>query len=177
MAKLKAKIKEIHRLNEEITAPEVRVVGEGFESAIYTRHEAFRLADKLGVDLVEISPKVNPPVCRLIEYEKFLYELKQKQKEQERKNRDNVQELKELRFGPNTDDHDFEFKCKHGRAFIEANDKVKAVVFFRGREIMFKDKGYTILERFREQMADIADVETKPYMEGKRMFLILRPKK
>lgn len=154
---------------------EVRLVGEGIEPGIYPIRKALELADEQGLDLVEISPKAEPPVCKILDYKKFLFEQKKKQKELKAKATKIV--VKEIRFGPNTDDHDFEFKLKHAKEFIEQGAKVRAFVFFRGRSIVYKDKGEILLLKFANELEEIAKVEMLPKMEGKKMFIILSPKK
>ena len=163
-----------HRDNEEITARQVRIVGEDIESTVVSIQEALRLARERELDLVEISPKADPPVCRIIDYQKFLYQQKRKAKEIKAKASKVV--VKEIRFGPNTDDHDYNFKLKHAENFIKEGAKVKAYVFFRGREIVFKDQGEILLLRFAQDLGDIAKVEQMPRLEGKRMILLLSPK-
>ena len=163
-----------HRVNEEITARQVRIVGEDIESTVVSIQEALRLARERELDLVEISPKADPPVCRIIDYQKFLYQQKRKAKEIKAKASKVV--VKEIRFGPNTDDHDYNFKLKHAENFIKEGAKVKAYVFFRGREIVFKDQGEILLLRFAQDLGDIAKVEQMPRLEGKRMILLLSPK-
>lgn len=151
------------------------MVGEGIEPGVYPIRKALELADEQGLDLVEISPKAEPPVCKILDYKKFLFEQKKKQKELKAKATKIV--VKEIRFGPNTDDHDFEFKLKHAKEFIEQGAKVRAFVFFRGRSIVYKDKGEILLLRLANELEDIAKVEMLPKMEGKKMFIILSPKK
>jgi translation initiation factor IF-3 len=151
------------------------VVGDNLEPGIYNIKEALQLADNLDLDLVEISPTANPPVCRLVDYKKFLYELKKKQKEIKAKTAKVV--VKEIRMGPQTDDHDFNFKLKHAKNFLQEGDKVKVEVFFRGRSIVYKDQGEIILLRFAQELMDYAKVEKLPLLEGKRMIMILSPKK
>ncbi len=164
-----------HKLNREITAPEVRLIGEGVEPAVYPLAEALRLAEEQEVDLVEISPNAVPPVCRLIDYKKFLYEKKKKDKEQKAKSKQS--EVKEIRFTPNTDDHDFEFKLKHAEKFLKEGDKVKCYVQFKGRAIMFQDRGELMLLKFAERLAEWGSLESMPKMEGRRMLAIFTPKK
>lgn len=164
-----------HRLNREITAQEVRLIGEGVEPAVYPLAEALRLAQEQEVDLVEISPNAVPPVCRLIDYKKFLYEKKKKDKEQKAKSKQS--EVKEIRFTPNTDDHDFDFKAKHALKFLQEGDKVKCYVQFKGRAIMFQERGELLLLKFAERLADWGALESMPKMEGKRMLAIFSPKK
>ena len=145
------------------------------ETGIYQLREAQAKADDLGLDLVEISPKANPPVCKIMDYKKYLYEQKKRQKEIKAKTAKVV--LKEIRLGPNTDDHDFNFKLKHATKFLQDGAKVKVDVFFRGRSIIYKDKGEYILLRFAQELEDYAKVEQLPKLEGKRMIMILSPKK
>ncbi len=164
-----------HRINELITAAEVRVVGEDIEQGVYPREKALELARDQGLDLVEISPTAKPPVCRIVDYKKFLYEKKKKDKEVKAKSAKT--ELKEIRFGPNTDDHDFEFKTRHAIKFLEAGNKVKAYVQFRGRSIVFKDRGELILLKFAERLKEVGSLEHMPKLEGKRMHAIFIPKK
>lgn len=164
-----------HKLNNEITAPEVRVVGENIEPGVYPIAKALQMATELEVDLVEISPNAVPPVCRLINYQKFLYEKKKKDKEQKAKSKQS--EVKEIRFTPNTDEHDFDFKSKHAEKFLQEGNKVKCYVQFRGRAIMFKDRGELLLLKFAERLAEVGSLESMPKMEGKRMIAIFTPKK
>jgi translation initiation factor IF-3 len=165
-----------HRINQRITGVnEVRVVGENVQQGVYPIGQALRMAEDLGLDLVEISPTAVPPVCRIVEYKKFLYDLKKKQKEIKAKQA-NV-ELKEIRFGPNTDEHDLNFKAKHARKFLEDGHKVKAFVFFRGRTIVFKERGEILLLRFAQDLEDVGVVEQMPKLEGKRMSMFIIPKK
>jgi translation initiation factor IF-3 len=151
------------------------MVGEGIEPGVYPIRTALEMADEQGLDLVEISPKAIPPVCKILDYKKFLFEQKKKQKELKSKATKIV--VKEIRFGPNTDDHDFEFKLKHAKQFLEQGCKVRAFVFFRGRSIVYKDKGEILLLRFANELEELAKVEILPKMEGKKMFIILSPKK
>ena len=164
-----------HRINETITAREVRLTGDNVNQGIYPIQEALRIADRAGLDLVEIAAEANPPVCRVIDYQKFIYQKKKKLKEQKSNSVKVV--IKEIRFGPQTDDHDYNFKLKHARSFIGEGSKVKAYVFFRGRSILFKDQGEVLLLRFATDLEDIATVESMPSLEGKRMFMMLAPKK
>tara|TARA_Y100000589_G_scaffold332344_1_gene392082 strand:+ start:53137 stop:53610 length:474 start_codon:yes stop_codon:yes gene_type:complete len=152
----------------------VRVVGEGVEPGIYSTKEALAMAEEQGLDLVEISPKADPPVCKIIDYNKFLYEQKKRQKELKQKQSKVV--VKEIRFGPNTDEHDFNFKLKHAKKFLEEGAKVKAYVFFKGRTILFKEKGEILLLKLAQELQDIATVEQLPKLEGKRMIMFLAPK-
>ena len=168
------KVRE-HRLNEEITAPEVRVVGEDIEAGVYSLDDALKMAREKEVDLVEISSNGVPPICRIIDYNKFLYEKKKKDKEQKAKSKQS--ELKEIRFTPNTDDHDFDFKSKHAEKFLSEGDKVKCYVQFRGRSIMFQDRGELLLLKFAERLEEVGSLESMPKMEGRRMIAIFVPKK
>lgn len=169
------KVENEHRLNREINVPEVRVVGEGIEAGVYTIEEALAMAAEQEVDLVEISPNAVPPVCRLVDYKKFLYEKKKKDKEQKAKSKQN--EIKEIRFTPNTDEHDFDFKAKHAEKFLMDGDKVKCYVQFKGRAIMFQDRGELLLLKFAERLAEVGSLESMPKMEGRRMIAIFSPKK
>ena len=153
----------------------MRVVGDNVEPAVLSISAAIALANELELDLVEISPKADPPVCKIIDYKKFLYAQKKKQKEIKAKQAKVV--VKEIRFGPNTDDHDFQFKLKHARKFLEDGAKVKAYVFFRGRTIVFKERGEILLLRFATELEDIGSVEQLPKLEGKRMTIMFNPKK
>lgn len=164
-----------HRINKYISAPVVRVVGENVESGIMNLRDALALSEEQGLDLVEISPNANPPVCKIIDYKKFLYEQKKKQKEIKAKTAKVV--VKEIRMGPNTDEHDFNFKLKHAISFLEEGAKVKVDVFFKGRSIIYKDKGEIILLKFAKELADYGKVERMPKLEGKRMIMIIAPKK
>ncbi|MCS7074768.1 MAG: translation initiation factor IF-3 [Bacteroidia bacterium] len=164
-----------YRINEEITAPMVRIVGENVQQGIYPIEEAIQIAEELGKDLVEIAPNAEPPVCRIIEYSKYLFE--QKKREKEIKKKQHVVQVKEIRFGPNTDDHDFDFKVKHSIAFLQEGHKIKAYVVFHGRSIVYKERGEDLLKRFVETLEQYAKVETPPKLEGKRLFTILAPKK
>ena len=164
-----------HRVNEQIRAASVRVVGENVEAGVYPLKEALAMAEAAGADLVEISPNADPPVCRIIDYSKFLYQLKKKQKEIKAKSVKVV--VKEIRFGPQTDDHDYNFKLKHAKGFLEEGSKVKAYVFFKGRSILFKEQGEVLLLRFANDLEDYGKVEQLPVLEGKRMIIMLTPKK
>lgn len=167
--------RDLHRINERIRVPEVRVVGDNVEQGVYPTKVALQMARDLEMDLVEISPTAIPPVCRITDYQKFLYQQKKKQKEQRARTVKVV--VKEIRFGPQTDDHDYNFKLKHAKGFLEEGFKVKAYVFFRGRSILFKDQGEVLLLRFASDLADYAKVEQLPQLEGKRMIIMLAPKK
>lgn len=169
------KIKQQYRVNEQIRAREVRIVGDEIESSVMPTREALRLAQQQGLDLVEISPNAEPPVCRLIDYSKFIYQQKKRQKELKAKQ---VKvEVKEIRFGPQTDDHDYNFKLKHAKGFLSEGDKVKAYVFFRGRSILFKEQGEVLLLRFANDLEEYGKVESMPVLEGKRMIMFIAPKK
>ncbi len=163
-----------YRVNEQIRVREVRIVGESGSTVMPTK-EALDLARQQGVDLVEISPNANPPVCRLIDYSKFLYQQKKRAKEMKAKQ---VKvEVKEIRFGPQTDEHDYQFKLKHAKEFLEEGNKVRAYVFFRGRSILFKEQGEVLLLRFANDLEEVGKVESMPSLEGKKMFIYLAPKK
>ena len=165
----------LHKINNKITASEVRVVGENIESTVMSIQDALRLADQMELDLVEISPNAVPPVCRIVDYQKFLYQQKKKQKEIKAKSTKIV--VKEIRFGPNTDDHDYNFKLKHAMGFLQEGAKVKAYVFFKGRSILFKQQGEVLLLRFANDLEEYAKVDSMPLLEGKRMIIVLSPKK
>ena len=168
------KMKNQYRVNEQIHVREVRVVGEDGSEVMPTR-KALDLARQQGVDLVEISPNAQPPVCRLIDYSKFLYQQKKRQKEMKQKQ---VKvEVKEIRFGPQTDEHDYQFKLKHAQEFLLEGNKVRAYVFFRGRSILFKEQGEVLLLRFANDLEEYGKVESMPALEGKKMCLYLAPKK
>ena len=164
-----------YRINEAIRTKEVRLVGDNVEQGVYTIQQALRIANDQELDLVEISPNVSPPVCRVVDYQKFIFQLKKKQKEQKAKSVKVV--VKEIRFGPQTDDHDYNFKLKHAKGFLSEGSKVKAYVFFRGRSILFKDQGEVLLLRFANDLEDYGRVESMPVLEGKRMTIMLAPKK
>ncbi len=168
------KMKNQYRVNEQIHVKEVRVVGDDGAMVMPTR-QALDLARQQGVDLVEISPNAQPPVCRIIDYSKFLYQQKKHQKEMKQKQ---VKvEVKEIRFGPQTDEHDYAFKLKHAKEFLEDGNKVRAYVFFRGRSILFKEQGEVLLLRFANDLEEFGKVEQMPKLEGKKMFLFMAPKK
>lgn len=150
------------------------MVGDNVDQGIYSIERALSRADDLGLDLVEISPNADPPVCKIVDYQKFLYQLKKKEKEVKANTVKVVG--KEIRFGPQTDEHDYNFKLKHARSFIEDGNKVKASVFFRGRSIMFKEQGEELLKRFVDDLEDIAKPDNTPKLEGKRMILNISPK-
>lgn len=167
--------KEEHRINEKIIAPQIRLVIEGEEPKVMSVREALVLAEEEELDLVEISPNAVPPVCKIMDYRKFLYNQKRKQKELKAKQSKIV--IKEIRFGPNTDDHDFNFKLEHAKKFLEEGSKVKAYVFFRGRTIVFKDRGEILLLKFAQELTDLGVLEQMPKLEGKRMTIMINPKK
>ena len=168
------KMKNQYRVNEQIRVREVRVVSEGGSTVMATR-SALEMAREQGVDLVEISPNAQPPVCRLIDYSKFLYQQKKHAKEMKAKQA--KVEIKEIRFGPQTDEHDYNFKLKHAQEFLNEGNKVRAYVFFRGRSILFKEQGEVLLLRFANDLEEYAKVEQLPKLDGKKMFLYLAPKK
>lgn len=161
-------------MNDRITASHVRVVGEGIKIGIYPINEAIKMAENESLDLVEISPKADPPVCKIIDYSKFKFEQKKKQKEIKAKAQKTV--IKEIRFGPNTDDHDFNFKLKHAIKFLNDGAKIKAYVHFVGRTIVFKERGEILLLKFAQALEEYGKVEMLPKLERKRMYVILAPK-
>ncbi len=150
-------------------------MGENVEQGIYSFEQAMKIADDLELDLVEISPTAVPPVCRVVDYQKFLYMIKKREKEQKAKTAKVI--LKEIRFGPQTDDHDYDFKLKHAKEFLKDGCKVKAYVFFKGRSILFKEQGEMLLARFATDLEDFAKVDQLPQLEGKRMIIMFSPKK
>src|SRR6195256_4997454 len=163
-----------HRTNHMIRVPQVRLVGDNVEVGVYSTQEAQRMAQEQGLDLVEISPQADPPVCKIIDYNKFLYDKKKKEKEMKAKSK--VSEVKEIRFTPNTDDHDFNFKAKHAENFLKDGNKVKAYVQFKGRAIQFQDRGQLLLLKFAERLAEVGILESLPKMEGRRMLAMFAPK-
>jgi translation initiation factor IF-3 len=166
---------EENRINEEIISVKVRLVGDNIENpGIYTIADAIRLARQMNLDLIEISPGAQPPVCRIEDYQKFLYQRKKKDKEQKAKATKIV--VKEVRFGPNTDEHDYQFKLKHAKNFLEEGAKVKAYVFFKGRSILFTQQGEILLLRFANDLEDYGKIEQMPKLEGKRMTIFVNPK-
>jgi len=171
----KDNLKDQYRVNERIRVKEVRVVGENVEQGIYPVSEALRMAQDQELDLIEISPNAVPPVCRIADFQKFLYQQKKRQKEQKAKSVKII--VKEIRFGPQTDDHDYNFKLKHAKNFLEEGAKVKAYVFFKGRSILFKEQGTVLLLRFANDLEDYGKVEQMPALEGKKMIIMLAPKK
>ncbi|MBT8393520.1 MAG: translation initiation factor IF-3 [Bacteroidia bacterium] len=162
-------------MNRKIVAPEVRLVGDNVEIGIYKLKDALDIADDQGLDLVEISPKAVPPVCKVMDYKKFLYE--QKKREKALKSKATKVVIKEIRFGPNTDDHDYEFKKKHAIKFLTDGAKLKAFVFFKGRSIVFKEQGQILLLRLAQDLEEYGKVEQLPQLEGKRMIMYIAPKK
>ena len=168
-------IKDQYRVNERIRAKEVRLVGDNVEQGVYTIQEAIHMADEQGLDLIEISPNAVPPVCKILDYQKFLYQQKKRQKEQKAKSTKIV--VKEIRFGPQTDDHDYNFKLKHAIGFLNEGAKVKAYVFFKGRSILFKEQGEVLLLRFASDLEDYGKEEMMSVLEGKRMIIMISPKK
>src|SRR6476620_3375599 len=163
-----------HRINHFIRVPQVRLVVDNVEVGVYPTSEALKMAQDQQLDLVEISPQADPPVCKIIDYNKFLYEKKRKEKEMKAKSKS--AEVKEIRFTPGTDDHDFDFKSKHAENFLKEGNKVKAYVRFKGRAIMFKERGELLLLKFAERLADVGQPEGLPKLEGKRMLMIISPK-
>ena len=163
-----------HRTNHMIRVPQVRLVGDNVEVGVYSTQEALKIANEQALDLVEISPNADPPVCKIIDYNKFLYEKKKKEKEMKANSK--VSEVKEIRFTPNTDEHDFNFKAKHAEDFLKDGNKVKAYVQFKGRAIMFKERGELLLLKFAERLAETGAPEGLPKLEGKRMLIIFAPK-
>jgi translation initiation factor IF-3 len=167
-------VEEPYRVNERIIAPQVRVVGENIKVDVYSTSMAIKMAKEQGLDLVEISPNAVPPVCKIIDYSKFKYEQKKKQKEIKQNAQKTV--IKEIRFGPNTDDHDFNFKLKHAINFLQEGSKVKAYVHFVGRSIVYKERGEILLLKFAQSLEDYGKVELMPKLEGKRMYMMIAPK-
>ncbi|MGB0779534.1 MAG: translation initiation factor IF-3 [Flavobacteriaceae bacterium] len=164
-----------NKINEKITAHEVRLVGDNVEVGVYTLNKALAIARDLELDLVEISPKAVPPVCKILEYKKFLYE--QKKREKALKSKATKVVIKEIRFGPQTDEHDYEFKKKHAIKFLSEGAKLKAFVFFKGRSIVFKEQGQILLLRLAQELEEYGKVEQLPQLEGKRMIMFIAPKK
>lgn len=166
---------EPYAINERIRAREVRLVGDNVENGIYPIQQALKIADEMELDLIEISPTAQPPVCKILDYSKFLYQQKKRLKEQKAKATKVV--VKEIRFGPQTDDHDYNFKLKHAQSFLQEGSKVKAYVFFKGRSILFKEQGEVLLLRFANDLEELGKVEQMPVLEGKRMIIMISPKK
>jgi translation initiation factor IF-3 len=163
-----------HRINHFIRVPQVRLVGDNVEVGVYAIQDAMKIAQAQQLDLVEISPNADPPVCKVVDYNKFLYDKKKKEKEMKAKSK--TAEVKEIRFTPGTDDHDFDFKAKHAEKFLKDGNKVKAYVQFKGRAIMFKERGELVLLKFAERLAEVGQPEGLPKLEGKRMLMVLSPK-
>jgi len=166
-------IKFQYRINHRIREKEVRLVGDNVETGVYSIQEALKIAEDQHLDLVEISPNALPPVCRITDFQKFIYQKKKKEKEQKAKASKII--LKEIRFGPQTDDHDYNFKLKHAIEFLKEGSKVKAYVFFKGRSILFKEQGELLLLRFANDLEDYGKVENLPVLEGKRMIIMVAP--
>ena len=165
-----------NRINDKIKGlKEVRLVGDNVEQGVFSFEEAMRVADQLELDLVEISPNAEPPVCKVVDYQKFLYQIKKREKESKAKTAKVI--VKEIRFGPQTDDHDYNFKLKHAQGFLKEGCKVKAYVFFKGRSILFKEQGEVLLLRFASDLEEYAKVDQLPQLEGKRMIIMFSPKK
>lgn len=163
-----------HRINHYIRVPQVRLVGDNVTVGIYPTQEAIRMAQQQQLDLVEISAQADPPVCKIVDYNKFLYDKKKKEKEIKAKSK--ATELKEIRFTPGTDDHDFDFKARHAEKFLQDGNKVKAYVQFKGRAIMFKERGELVLLKFAERLSEFGQVESLPKLEGRRMLMVIAPK-
>ena len=166
-----------NRINNEIRVSTVRLVGDNVEQGVYSINEAIKISNDLNLDLIEINPKSDPPVCKIEDYNKFIYNKKKKQKELEKNNKANRVDLKEMRFTPNTDEHDFNFKKNHIINFIKNGDRVRSYVFFKGREITHKDRGQILLLKLADELSDIAIVEKMPYLEGNKMTMFLKSKK
>ena len=164
-----------HRINKKITSEELRLVGDNVEIGVYKLSQALAIANEQNLDLVEISPKAVPPVCKVMDYKKFLYEQKKREKALKAKTSKII--IKEIRFGPNTDEHDYEFKKKHAEKFLKEGAKLKAFVFFKGRSIIFKEKGQILLLRLAQDLESIGKVEQMPVLEGKKMTIFIAPKK
>ncbi|WP_415373082.1 translation initiation factor IF-3 [Patiriisocius sp. Uisw_047] len=164
-----------HKINRKIRAEEVRLVGENVEVGVYKTRQAQEMAEEQELDLVEISPNAKPPVCKIMDYKKFVYE--QKKREKTLKSKATKVIIKEIRFGPNTDDHDYEFKKKHAVKFLKDGAKLKAYVFFKGRSIIYKDQGEILLLKLAQELEDLGKVEQMPKLEGKRMIMFIAPKK
>nr|WP_299339666.1 translation initiation factor IF-3 [Allomuricauda sp.] len=166
--------KNPHNINDKITAPQVRLVGDNVEMGVYPISKALQKAQELELDLVEISPKASPPVCKIMDYKKFLYEQKKRDKAMKAKATKVI--VKEIRFGPQTDDHDYEFKKRHAEKFLKDGAKLKAYVFFKGRSIVYKDQGEILLLRLAQELEEFGKVEQMPKLEGKRMTMFIAPK-
>ncbi len=166
---------DAHLINDKIRAKEVRLVGDNVEPGVYPTPEALKMAEEQELDLVVISDKAEPFICRILDYKKFLYEQKKKQKELKAKQVKVV--IKEIRFGPQTDEHDFQFKKKHAEKFLEEGSKLKTYVFFKGRSIVFKDQGEILLLKLAQELEHVGKVDQMPKLEGKRMIMLMSPKK
>ncbi|XOD69710.1 MAG: translation initiation factor IF-3 [Flavobacteriales bacterium AspAUS03] len=171
----RVKQEDLHRVNERITMQEIRLVGDNVEAGVYALPKALQIARTQDLDLVEINPKTNPPICRILEYKKFLYEQKKKQKQLKAKQEKVI--TKEIRLGPQTGDHDREFKIKSAERFLKSKEKVKFSIFFKGRSIVYKEQGELLLLKCAEALDDCGKVEQMPVMEGKRMLMVMAPKK
>jgi translation initiation factor IF-3 len=171
----RGRVKDPHRINEYIIADPVRLVGDNVEQGVYPLDEALKIAEELELDLVEVSPKADPPVCKITDYRKFLYD--QKKKAKELKATAVKTDIKEIRFGPNTDEHDVNFKLKHAQEFLEDGAKVKAYVFFKGRAIVYKERGQILLLKFVNELEEFGKAEGMPQLEGKKMIVMIAPKK
>lgn len=177
MGKQKKQKFQKYKINISIRSEEVRLVGDNVDTGIYTLDEALTISNKLDLDLIEITPNAKPPVCKIVDFNKFIYEQKKRQKELEKKQKQNKVELKEMRFTPNTGTHDYEFKKRHIENFLKNGDRVKVYVLFKGREIQFKDKGEIILLKLADELKDICTVNKMPTLEGYKMVMLLNPKK
>lgn len=166
-----------HRINRQIRVTEVRLVGDNVEVGVYDTKDALSMVNELDLDLVEISPTAKPPVCRIIDYNKYLYDKKKKEKDMIKKQKASQVQIKEIRMTPNTDEHDFNFKLNHAINFLKDNNKVKVTIFFKGREIVFKDKGELIILKFVDELKEYGVVESMPKLEGKRMSIFVKPRK
>lgn len=165
---------DLHKINQNIRAKEIRLVGDDVEPRVLPTSEALKLAEEQGLDLVEISPTAEPPVCKILDYQKFLYHQKKKQKEAKANSVKVV--VKEIRFGPQTDEHDYNFKLKHAQSFLQEGSKVKAYVFFKGRSIIFKEQGEVLLLKLATDLEEYGKVDQLPQLEGKKMIMMLSPK-
>jgi len=170
----RGRVRDAHRINDYIIADPIRLVGDNVEQGVVDLASALKAAEEQELDLVEVSPNASPPVCKVIDYRKFLYD--QKKKAKELKATQSKTDIKEIRFGPNTDEHDVNFKTKHAEKFIEEGHKVRAYVFFRGRTIVFKERGELLLLQFADKLSEVAKLEQLPKMEGKKMIIVLAPK-
>ena len=166
-----------HRINEEIRHPKVRIIGDKIETKVCSLQEALKIAESFDTDLVEINSNANPPICRIIKYDKFLYEEKRRQREVDRKNREQMVDVKEIRLSPNIDNHDIEFKGKHAINFLTEGDKVKIVMQFKGRQIVYMEKGKKTILEFVQSLSEYGAPESLPKTEGKKMFIIISPRK